>query len=63
MKPAACLKKSRGFVQPRRGYDIEHRDGMAPAQIKKYYQRFVEVDTDGSGLIGYDEFLQVSPPT
>jgi Ca2+-binding EF-hand superfamily protein len=34
-------------------------DGMAPAQIKKYYQRFVDVDTDGSGLIGYDEFLQV----
>jgi len=33
--------------------------GLKPAFIKKIYQKFLEVDTDGSGLIGYDEFQQI----
>lgn len=34
-------------------------DGMKPSEIKQFYQRFVEVDKDGSGMINYEEFLQV----
>lgn len=29
---------------------------MAPAQLKKYYERFLEVDRDESGYINYEEF-------
>jgi serine/threonine-protein phosphatase 2B regulatory subunit len=33
--------------------------GLKPAFIKQIYQKFLEVDTDGSGLIGYDEFQAI----
>ena len=33
--------------------------GGKPFRGARYYQRFVEVDTDGSGMINYEEFLQV----
>lgn len=32
---------------------------MKPAQIKKIYKKFQDVDVDGSGAIDYPEFLQV----
>lgn len=33
--------------------------GLKPAFIKQIYQKFLEVDADGSGLIGYEEFQVV----
>lgn len=33
--------------------------GMKAAFVKDVYQRFLAMDTDGSGLIGYPEFIQI----
>ncbi len=42
-----------------RNYNILRQFGVAPNQLKKYYERFLEVDKEESGSISYDEFCLV----
>lgn len=40
-------------------YQLLKQFGVAPAMLKKYYERFLEVDRDESGSINYEEFCLV----